>query len=146
MLNQTNQFLPIPGVIAGSRFQTIGISELNTAGNPAREYIFTNPDGTGDERRQRGSRAGARDWCWTGEPDVRQRERVQRSRRYGESAAQRALLSTTIPRRRSRRWPRHYALFFSIITDPDGLGPLPPLVVLTPQDQADIVAYTKLLE
>jgi cytochrome c peroxidase len=40
----------------------------------------------------------------------------------------------------------HYALFFSIITDPDGPGPAPPLVFLTPQDQADIVAYMKLLD
>jgi cytochrome c peroxidase len=39
----------------------------------------------------------------------------------------------------------HYTKFFAIVTDPDGPGPAPPLVVLTPQDQADIVAFLKLL-
>ena len=40
----------------------------------------------------------------------------------------------------------HYDLFFSFTSDPDGPGPLPPLLSLTPQDQADIVAYLKLLK
>jgi cytochrome c peroxidase len=40
----------------------------------------------------------------------------------------------------------HYNLFFSFTSDPDGPGPLPPVLSLTPQDQADIVAYLKLLK
>jgi hypothetical protein len=36
--------------------------------------------------------------------------------------------------------------FFDIVSDLDGPGPLPPLVDLTPQDQADMVAYMKLLK
>jgi cytochrome c peroxidase len=40
---------------------------------------------------------------------------------------------------------RHYRDFFAIVTDPDGPGPEPPLIDLTDQDQADIVAFMKLL-
>ena len=40
----------------------------------------------------------------------------------------------------------HYNLFFSITSDPDGPGPAPPILSLTPEDQADIVAYMKLLK
>ena len=39
----------------------------------------------------------------------------------------------------------HYARFFEIVTDPDAEGPEPPGIVLTDQDQADIVAYMTLL-
>ena len=39
----------------------------------------------------------------------------------------------------------HYATFFALVTDPDGDGPAPPLVVLTDQDQKDIIAFMKLL-
>jgi cytochrome c peroxidase len=45
MLNQTNQFLPLP-VPAGTRFQTVNVSEFNAAENPVRPFIFRNPDGT----------------------------------------------------------------------------------------------------
>ena len=40
----------------------------------------------------------------------------------------------------------HYNKFFEVTSDFDGPGPQPPLIVLTPGDQADIVAYMKLLE
>lgn len=47
MLNQTNAFLaqalPVP---AGTRFQTVNVSEFNAAGNPVRPFVFRNPDGT----------------------------------------------------------------------------------------------------
>jgi hypothetical protein len=42
MLNQTNQFFPV----AGLRFQSIDVSEFNTAGNPVRPFVFRNADGT----------------------------------------------------------------------------------------------------
>ena len=38
----------------------------------------------------------------------------------------------------------HYAKFFAVVTTPPGGGP--PRLVLTEQDQADVVAYLKLLE
>ena len=39
----------------------------------------------------------------------------------------------------------HYRKFFLIVTDIDGPGPAQPLIVLTEQDKADIVAFMKLL-
>ena len=45
MLDRTNEFLPLP-IPVGSRFQTVGVSELNTLGNPVRDFVFTQPDGT----------------------------------------------------------------------------------------------------
>jgi cytochrome c peroxidase len=40
----------------------------------------------------------------------------------------------------------HYDLFFSFTSDPDGPGPLPPLLSLSDQDQQDIAAYMELLK
>ena len=144
MLNQTNQFLPIPGVIAGSRFQTVGISEFNTAGNPVREYIFINPDGTeervfsADPGRALvtgiGREAGTFDNVNAFK--ISPLWGIRRTAPYFHDNSAKTLEAVAA----------HYALFFSIITDPDGPGPAQPLVVLTPQDQADIVAYMKLLE
>ena len=39
---------------------------------------------------------------------------------------------------------QHYALFFAVFTAPPDGGP--PALELTEQDQADIVAYLKLLD
>jgi hypothetical protein len=144
LLNQTNKFLPIPGVIAGSRFQTVGISELNAAGNPVREYIFINPDGT--ESRVSSADPGRALITGVGKETgtfdhvnafkISPLWGIRRTAPYFHDNSAKTLEAVAA----------HYALFFSIITDRDGPGPLPPLVVLTPQDQADIVAYMKLLE
>jgi cytochrome c peroxidase len=144
MLNQTNRFLPIPGVLAGSRFQTIGISEFNVAGNPVREYIFINPDGS--ESRIRSADPGRALITGVGEETgtfdnvnafkISPLWGIRRTAPYFHDNSAKTLEAVAA----------HYALFFSIITDPDGPGPAQPLVVLTPQDQADIVAYMKLLD
>ena len=143
MLNQTNRFLPIPGVPAGSRFQTIGISEFNVAGNPVREYIFINPDGS--ESRVRSADPGRALITGVGEETgtfdnvnafkISPLWGIRRTAPYFHDNSAKTLEAVAA----------HYALFFSIVTDPDGPGPAQPLVVLTPQDQADIVAYMKLL-
>jgi cytochrome c peroxidase len=144
LLNQTNKFLPIPGVIAGSRFQTVGISELNAAGNPVREYIFINPDGT--ESRVSSADPGRALVTGIGQETgsfdnvnafkISPLWGIRRTAPYFHDNSAKTLEAVAA----------HYALFFSIITDPDGPGPLAPLIALTPQDQADIVAYMKLLE
>lgn len=144
MLNQTNQFLPVPGVIPGSRFQTIGISEFNAAGNPVREYIFTNPDGT--ETSVFSADPGRALITGVGQDATFEHVNafkisplwgIRRTAPYFHDNSAKTLEAVAA----------HYALFFSIVTDPDGpAGPAPPLIVLTPQDQADIVAYMKLLE
>lgn len=144
MLNQTNQFLPAPGVRVGTRFQSVGISELNAAGNPRREFIFINADGTEtsvfspDPGRALITGIGRE----TGTFDnvnafkIAPLWGIRRTAPYFHDNSAKTLEAVAA----------HYALFFSIVTDPDGPGPAGPLVVLTPQDQADIVAYMKLLD
>lgn len=49
MLNQTNSFFVTAtfGLIpAGTRFQSVAVSELNEGANPVRQFIWQNPDGT----------------------------------------------------------------------------------------------------
>ena len=46
MLNETNEFVPFPPFRRGGRFQTVGVSEMNVAGNPVFEFKFENPDGS----------------------------------------------------------------------------------------------------
>lgn len=50
MLNETNLVLQqILGVEPGTRFQSVLVSELNTAGNPLKTFVFSNPDGSKSE-------------------------------------------------------------------------------------------------
>jgi cytochrome c peroxidase len=144
LLNQTNQFLPIPSLLPGSRFQTVGVSEFNTAGNPLREYIFTNPDGTetrvvsADPGRALVTGVGvdAGTFDHVNAFKISPLWGIRRTAPYFHDNSAKTLEAVAA----------HYALFFSIVTDPDGPGPIQPLITLTPQDQADIVAYMKLLE
>jgi cytochrome c peroxidase len=46
MLNETNEFAPFPPFVRGGRFQSVGVSEMNVAGNPVYDFVITNPDGT----------------------------------------------------------------------------------------------------
>jgi cytochrome c peroxidase len=46
MLNETNGFGPFPPFARGGRFQSVGVSEFNAAGNPVLDFEFRNPDGT----------------------------------------------------------------------------------------------------
>jgi cytochrome c peroxidase len=46
MLNETNQFIPRAPFRRGGRFQSIRVSEINTANNPVFSFLFQNPDGT----------------------------------------------------------------------------------------------------
>jgi hypothetical protein len=41
MLNQTNQFLPLP-LPPGTRFQSVLVPEINEGGNPSIDFVFHN--------------------------------------------------------------------------------------------------------
>lgn len=145
LLNQTNEFLPLPGVPPGSRFQTVGVSELNTAGHAVREFIFSNPDGT--ETRIASPDPGRALITGVGK-DVALGDTVnafkipplwgvRRTAPYFHDNSAKRLEDVA----------EHYARFFSIVTDPDGpAGPAEPAIVLTPRDQADMVAFMRLLD
>ena len=133
MLNQTNAFLPLP-VVPGSRFQSVAVSEFNTANNPVREFIFENPDGiktivrspdpgraliTGDARAFPGDQLNAFKI-----PPLRG---IRRTAPYFHDNSAKTLEDVAA----------HYARFFKLIS---------ASLILTPQDQADIVAFMKLLD
>jgi cytochrome c peroxidase len=136
LLNQTNQFLPVP-VPVGTRFFGVLVSELNEAANPVREFIFNDGDGTEttvaspDPGRAliTGAAGDANDFKI---PSLRG---VSRTAPYFHDNSAKTLEDVAA----------HYAKFFAIVTAPGGPGPAEPAIVLTPEEQADIVAYLKLL-
>jgi cytochrome c peroxidase len=137
MLNQTDaSFVAATfGLIpAGTRFQSVGVSELNEGGNPVHQFNWMNPDGT-------------RTVVWSPDPG-----RALITGRIDQPGPASDLNSFKIPTlwgvkntapyfhdnsaKTLEEVVGHYARFFLTLPDP---------VVLTPQDQADIVAYLKLL-
>jgi cytochrome c peroxidase len=139
MLNQTDQLLPVP-VPQGTRFMSINVSEFNAAGNPVRPFIFRDPNGilrtvlSPDPGRAliTGTLGGP-------PPDpgfftnlnafkIPTLWGVKHTAPYFHDNSAKTLEDVAA----------HYARFF--------LSLPPPLIVLTKQDEADIVAYLKLLE
>lgn len=132
MLNETNEFLPAPPFRRGGRFQSIGVSEFNRAGNPVLEFIFSNADGTtttlvspdpgralitGDARDAESANAFKIPSLWG----------VRRTAPYFHDNSAKTLDDVM----------QHYADFFQFVTN----GAL----LLSDQDRADAVAYMKLL-
>ena len=145
MLNQTNKsFMTATGglVPEGSRFQSVGISEMNEAGNPVRDFAFANPDGTTtqlctpDPGRAliTGSVPPIPLPCNALGPPFSDFNAFKIPTLWG--------IRNTAPYFHNNSAKTlddvaaHYARFFLLIPSP---------VVLTAQDQADIVAYLKLL-
>jgi cytochrome c peroxidase len=131
MLNETNEFVPAPPFRRGGRFQTVGVSEVNALGNPVHDFVFRNPDGTtttvrspdpgralitGNAADNENANAFKTPSLWG----------VARTAPYFHDNSAKTLEDVA----------RHYALFFSIVSP----------IVLTPEDQSDIVAYLKLLK
>ena len=151
LMNETNEFAPfffgLP-VRTGTRFQNVLVSFFNVAGNPVRHFIFN--EFTANERHVFSPDPGRA--LITGLVD-------------GDLAAGDTTFENTdafkIPQLRGIRHTApyfhdnsaktledvaaHYTRFFAFVTDFDGPGPLPPLITLTPEDEADMVAFMKLL-
>jgi cytochrome c peroxidase len=138
MLNQTDSSFVTAtfGLVpAGTRFQSVGVSEFNEAANPVHQFNWLNPDGT-------------QTVVWSPDPG-----RALITSRIDQPGPLSDLNSFKIP----TLWgvkntapyfhdnsaktladvAAHYARFF--LTLP------PPVTILTPQDEGDIVAYLKLL-
>ena len=145
MLNQTNLFLAlIGGPPPGSRFQNILVSQLNAAHNPVHDFVFTNPDDTTthvispDPGRALFTGVGQESGLFDNVNafKIPTLWGVHQTAPYFHDNSAKTLEDVVA----------HYKTFFDIVSDLDGPGPLPPLVDLTPQDQADMVAYMKLLK
>jgi cytochrome c peroxidase len=130
MLNETNEFIPAPPFRRGGRFQSVGVSEFNVAGNPVLDYVFRSADGstttvssadpgraliTGNAQDAESLNAFKIPSLWG----------VARTAPYFHDNSAKTLEDVA----------RHYALFFSVVSP----------IVLTTEDQADMVAYMKLL-
>src|SRR5262245_21354674 len=142
LLNQTNQFakdfigLPIP---TGARFMSVGVAEFNAANNTMREFIFNG--GTPSETHVVSPDPGRALITGVGfdaPPDpilqhvnafkISQLRGIRRTAPYFHDNSAKTLEDVAA----------HYAQFFSFVTG--------GAIVLTPQDQADIVAFLKLLD
>ena len=144
MLDETRMRLQRAGVPPGTRFRSAGVSELNAAGNPVREFIFTNADNT--TRRVKSPDPGRALIAGAGTAPGRFDNLnafkiptlwgVHKTAPYFHDNSARTLDDVVA----------HYARFFRLTSDPDGAGPQPPLIDLTAQDEADIVAFLRLLE
>jgi cytochrome c peroxidase len=126
----------------GSRFQTAGVSELNAMDNPVQEYIFTAEDGT----TTRVSSPDPGRALITGQLSAGTGDQLNA---FKISSLHGAPLTAPYFHDNSAQTleevAEHYAKFFALVTDPDGPGPAEPQLVLTEQDQADIVAFLRLL-
>lgn len=138
MLNETSINLPL--LPPGTRFQNILVSEFNAAGNPVRRFIFRNPDGTTTEIDSPDPGRA----LITGNPrspffdsvnafKIPSLWGVRHTAPYFHDNSAKTLEDLVA----------HYARFFALVTTPPGGGD--PALVLTEQDQADIVTYLKLL-
>ena len=146
MLNETNDFAQIVfGTPKGTRFQSVGVSEVNAAQNPVHEYIFTNRDGSTthvvspDPGRALVTGVAPKD-----DPTFSNVNAFKTPTLWG--AHKTAPYFHDNSAKTLEDVAAHYNLFFTLTSDPDGPGPVEPLLSLTPQDQADIVAYMKLLK
>jgi len=154
LLNQTNQFLPL-AVPPGTRFQGVLVSEFNVAGNPVIDFVFHNqvhdffdgvPDGIIEVSSPDPGRSlitGVADDIFPFPPGSFDHlnafknsplRGIKNTAPYFHDNSAKTLEDVAA----------HYKNFFEIVTDPDGPGGVEPLI-LSPQDQADIVAFLKLL-
>ena len=140
LLNKTNEFaqffigLPIP---AGQRFMNVGVSEFNAAGNTVYKFVFNK--GTPQEAVIESPDLGRA--MVTGQLEqplpildqvnsfkISPLRGISRTAPYFHDNSAKTLEAVAA----------HYALFFNVVTA--------GTIVLTPGDQADIVAYMKLLK
>ena len=136
LLNETNELIPVPPFRRGGRFHDVLVSELNAAGNPLLDFEFTNPDGsTTLVRSPDPGRA-----LITGDAS----DPFQSVNAFKIPILRGVRLTAPYFHDNSAKTledvMRHYALFFRIVTAGD-----PAPLILSDQDQADVVAFMKLL-
>lgn len=133
LLNQTNEFAPafvqIP-IPTGTRFVNILVSEFNQAGNLPRTYIFNKgtPSETIVSSPDPGRALITGNVADIGAFKISQVRGIRDTAPYFHDNSAKTLEDVA----------RHYTRFFSTVTDGN--------LNLTPQDEADIVAFMKLLD
>lgn len=137
MLNQTNQFAP-PPLTPGLRFSSVLVSELNSAGNPVHEFVFRDSDGTTTSIK---SPDPGRALITGQSQNVRLDNMnafkiptlwgVGKTAPYFHDNSAKTLEDVAV----------HYTKFLKVVT-----ANAPTPLVLTEEDERDIVAYLKLLK
>ena len=137
LLNETNEFIPVPPRRRGGRFQSILVSELNAMGNPVQEFVFEKPDGTTTRILSpdpgRAVITGSLDFEHLNAFKIPPLWGVSRTAPYFHDNSAKTLEDVMV----------HYKKFFEIVTDPMFDGD--PAIDLTDQDQQDIIAFLRLL-
>jgi len=137
LLNETNEFIPVPPRRRGGRFQSILISEFNAIGNPVQEFVFEKPDGTVTRILSpdpgRAAVTGRLDFEHLNAFKIPPLWGVANTAPYFHDNSAKTLEDVMI----------HYKKFFATVTDPAFDGD--PAIDLTDQDQQDIIAFMKLL-
>jgi cytochrome c peroxidase len=132
MLNESSPNFPL--LPAGTRFQNILVSEFNATGNPVRNFVFVNPDGTTTKisspdpgRALITGKSRDRFFNHVNAFKIPSLWGVARTAPYFHDNSAKTLEDVV----------QHYAQFFEVVSN----GQL----ILTEQDQADITAYMRLL-
>jgi cytochrome c peroxidase len=137
LLNETNEFIPVPPRRRGGRFQSILVSELNAIGNPEQEFVFEKPDGTTTRILSpdpgRAVITGSLEFEHLNAFKIPPLWGVSRTAPYFHDNSAKTLEDVMV----------HYKKFFEIVTDPMFDGD--PAIDLTEQDQQDIIAFLRLL-
>ena len=134
MLNEISQFLPVP-VPPGTRFMSVLVSEFNAANSPIRDFIVSRPDGTtfAVSSPDPGRALITGDFDPLTSFDLNAFKTpilwgVRHTAPYFHDNSAKTLADVAA----------HYAQFFALVTGGE--------LILTPQDQADMVAFMKLLK
>jgi cytochrome c peroxidase len=135
MLNETNLAAQIFfGVPVGTRFQTIGVSEVNAANNPVQDFVFTTKNGT---------------QVHVASPDIG-RSALTGVLPFPEDTTFSNFNAFKIPQLRGIKDTGPYFHDNSAKTLEDVMKHYAdkfffPFIILTPEDQADMIAYMKIL-
>jgi hypothetical protein len=140
LMNQTSEFAPqfiqVP-IPTATRFINILVGLFNKGNQPVQDFIFSTPGGDVPVSSTDPGRA-----LITGNIDdldafkISPLRGIRKTGPYFHDNSAKTLEEVAA----------HYTRFFAFVTDPDGPGPLQGFIQLTPQDEADMVAYMKLLD
>jgi cytochrome c peroxidase len=140
LMNQTNEFAPLfiqAPIPTATRFFNILVGFFNKGNQPVQDFIFSTPDGDVPVSSPDPGRA-----LITGNINDLEAFKtsplrgIRKTGPYFHDNSAKTLEDVAA----------HYTRFFAFVTDPDGPGPEKGFIQLTPQDEADIVAFMKLLD
>jgi len=133
MLNETNLFSQMAfGIPVGTRFQNILVAEFNVAGNAMQNFVFSNGEPASSPDIGRSAITGvppSQDFTFSNFAafKIPQLRGISATGPYFHDNSAKTLADVLT----------HYTNFFAAVTG--------NTLILTPQDQADIVAFLKLL-